>query len=731
VRARLGAAASGWHWVDIVSRDLRADRDVGALVLILRDVDSEVAAVRQALDTERALLSLVDASNSGVFRFDGEGMVVYANARWEEITGVPADEVTGAAWRALIHPEDRERITHPHPPGSSDEPEHTEFRILRPDGTVHWVAGRSTAVRDENGDVVGRVGTITDITGQVEAVRDSQRLADIFDATGDLMGMVDRNGRVLYVNASARRFLGLPAQGGLDDIRVLDNFPQEIGKRVTTEILADLERDHMWTGELAAIRHDGLVVPMQAQLIHHVDTRGDAAFISAVLRDLSDRKRIESQLAHQATHDPLTGLPNRALLIERLTRALERARRHNTRVAVLFLDLDHFKVVNDSLGHEAGDQVLIALAARLRRSLRPGDTVARFGGDEFVVLCADLVHHLDAAAVAERMRAVVSGPLPVGDSEVFVGVSAGIVLTDGETSDPGALIRDADAAMYRAKERGRSRFEIFDHAMRTEAVDRLDTESSLRRAEERGELQVRYQPIVSLKSGTVVGVEALLRWEHPERGLLGPQEFIGVAEETGLIVPMGAWVLERACHQVTRWHAALPDLEPLHISVNLSGRQLGHPTLAADVEAILTETGIAPGSVELEITESVLVDDIEASSETLRALKALGVKLVVDDFGTGYSSFSYLRRFPVDVLKVDRSFVADLGASPDDAAIVTAIVSLAHTLGLQAVAEGVERPEQLAELRRVGCDLAQGYLFSRPGTGDDIQTLLANPMTWW
>jgi diguanylate cyclase (GGDEF)-like protein/PAS domain S-box-containing protein len=730
LRTRFAATGGGWRWFEVISRDLQGDPEVGAIVLTLRDVDGEVAAIQEALDTERALLCLVDASNSGVFRFDRRGTVVYANARWEEITGVPAGEVTGEAWRALVHPEDRDRVTRPRPPGSADEPEHTEFRILRPDGSVHWVAGRSTAVRDEDGTIVGRVGTITDITGHVQARRDSQRLADIFDATLDLVGMADRNGRLLYLNAAARRFFGLPPEGPLDHIRVIDRFPHEIGKRITTEILNDIARDGMWSGELALIRHDGMVVPVLAQLLSHADEHGNVEYFSAILHDIRTRKSYESQLEHQATHDPLTGLPNRALLIERLNGALERARRHGTRVAVLFLDLDHFKVINDSLGHDAGDQVLVALAARLRRALRPGDTVARFGGDEFVVLCADLVHPLDAAAVAERMRTVLSGPLPVGDSEIFVGVSAGIALSDGEGADAGALIRDADAAMYRAKQRGRARWEMFDHAMRADAVDRLDTESSLRRAEERGELDLRYQPIVSLATGTVVGVEALLRWEHPERGLLSPAEFIGVAEETGLIVPMGAWVLERACREVARWQRTLPDLDPLRLSVNLSGRQLGQPGLVEVVRDILASTDVAPEQLELEITESVLMDDVETSGETLRALKQLGVKLVVDDFGTGYSSFSYLRRFPVDVLKVDRSFVDGLGEGTDDTAIVTAIVSLAHTLGLQAVAEGVETPEQLAELRRVGCDLAQGYLFSRPGTGDDMATLLATPPTW-
>jgi diguanylate cyclase (GGDEF)-like protein/PAS domain S-box-containing protein len=687
-------------------------------------------AGRDGAETERALLSLAESSRSGVFHLDERGCIVYANARWEEITGVPAAEV-GAGWRELIHPEDRDRVAGPPGPARHDAPGRTEFRILRPDGRVQWVSGRSTAVHDEGGAVVGCVGVITDISGRVASDRDSQRLADIFEATHDLVGMVADDGTLLYVNAAGRTFLGLPGVGGLDGVLAVEQFPPDLAQRLTTDVLRDLRRDGMWSGELALTRHDGVVVPMLAQLLQHTGGQADTGYFSAILHDISNRKLYESQLAHQATHDPLTGLPNRALLLDQLTRALERARRHGTRVAVLFLDIDHFKVVNDSLGHEAGDQVLVALAARLRRAVRPGDTVARFGGDEFVVLCADLVHHRDAVAVAERMRTVVSGPLPVGESEIFVGVSAGIALSDGDAADPGALIRDADAAMYRAKERGRSRWELFNDTMRAHALDRLDTESSLRRAEERGELQVRYQPIVSLHTGMVVGVEALLRWNHPERGLLHPGDFIHVAEETGLIVPMGAWVLERACRQVARWQAELPGLDPLRISVNLSGRQLGHPTLTDDVKAILAAAGIGAEQLELEITESVLMDDVERSSETLRALKALGVKLVVDDFGTGYSSFSYLRRFPVDVLKVDRSFVDGLGASASDSAIVTAIVTLAHTLGLQAVAEGVETPAQLAELRLLGCDLAQGFLMARPGTGDEIAALLATPLTWW
>jgi diguanylate cyclase (GGDEF)-like protein len=471
-----------------------------------------------------------------------------------------------------------------------------------------------------------------------------------------------------------------------------------------------------------------------AQMLRHRDPADDEIYYSVVMHDLSERKAFEHRLAHQATHDPLTGLPNRSLLIERLDRALTRARRHHRRVAVLFLDLDHFKVVNDSLGHSLGDRLLVAISERLALALRPGDTVARFGGDEFVVLCEDVSDESDAVAVAERVDRAVSGRFMIDDTEVFVGVSIGIACPIDVDVDPETLIRDADAAMYRAKDRGRARWELFDNAMRASAVDRLDIENALRRALERHELRIYYQPVVDLRTGAIDGIEALLRWEHPERGLLNPDDFIGVAEETGLIVPIGSWVLDQACRQVQRWQAEVPGLDPLRLSVNLSGRQLGNTQLVADVATVLGETGIDPALVELEITESVLMDDVEMSQETLTRLHELGVKLAIDDFGTGYSSMSYLRRFPVDLLKVDRSFVESLDDQSEegsgDSAIVTAIVTLAHTLGLSAVAEGVESAAQLAMLRQIGCDRAQGFYMARPGTDHEIGQLLRTDAHW-
>ncbi len=729
-RARIRCANGEWKWLECVFTNRIDDPAVEGVIGNFRDISEQLSAETALAENERLFRSLAQSSPTGIYQQDAELGCVYVNETWQEITGLTFEQAMGDGWRQIVHPEDRERlgvdITRP----ISDTPLQAEFRIQRPDGQVRWVAIRTQPMTDDDGHVVGGVGAMGDITERMEAQRDTQRLTDIFEATHDVVGIADRRGRMLYMNASGRRFFGLPAHGGLEAENLLERFTDETAARLVNEIQPELEAAGMWYGELSVVRADGERIPMLTQLLTHSDADGRFEFFSGVMHDISERKQFESQLAHQATHDPLTSLPNRVLLLDRLGQALERAQRHHKRVAVLFLDLDHFKVVNDSLGHGVGDRLLVAIAERLSTVVRPGDTIARFGGDEFVVLCEDLETQADAIAVAERVNRVISGPFPIDDSEVFIGVSIGIAFPDDIDAEPGTLIRDADAAMYRAKERGRARFEVFDNQMRASAVDRLDIENALRRAQERRELRVLYQPIISLENGAIIGVEALIRWEHPERGLLNPGEFIRVAEETGLIVPMGAWVLDQSCRQIMRWQASIPDLGPLKISVNLSGRQLAHPNLVADVKQIITDTHINPSQVELEITESVLMDDVEVSEDALGQLKKLGVKLAVDDFGTGYSSLSYLRRFPVDVLKVDRSFVDGLGEDPSDSAIVTAIITLAHTLGLSAVGEGVETQTQLDELRHLGCDMAQGFLMARPGTGHDVEELLARRPTW-
>jgi diguanylate cyclase (GGDEF)-like protein len=434
--------------------------------------------------------------------------------------------------------------------------------------------------------------------------------------------------------------------------------------------------------------------------------------LAAHLADIAiERTHAQAQLAHQAAHDALTGLPNRVVFLDRIALALARTQRSRSSVAVLFLDLDRFKFINDSLGHHAGDRLLRALSKRLQEVVRPGDTVARFGGDEFTILCEGIADEAHALAIAERVGQVATAPFSLGDAEVFVTMSIGIALASGGRVRPESLVENADAAMYRAKARGGGRREVFDQAMRARAKRRLAMHSSLYRAVERGEFRVLYQPIHNLASGRPLGAEALVRWEHPDRGLIEPGEFIALAEETGLIVPIGTQVLREACRQARTWQVAG---RRLGIKVNLSARQFAHPNLGGVVAEILAETGIDPATVYLEITETVLMEDVESTSTALAQLKSLGVSLTVDDFGTGYSSLAYLKRFPVDELKVDRAFVAGLLSDQEDSAIVAAVINLAHTLGLQSVAEGVETAEQLAKLRELGCDIGQGYYFGRP-----------------
>ena len=453
----------------------------------------------------------------------------------------------------------------------------------------------------------------------------------------------------------------------------------------------------------------------------------EIAFLQAtanVLADAIERRRSEEETRRQALHDPLTGLPNRTLFMDRLSLALNHTARRKTSVAVLFLDLDRFKFVNDSLGHVAGDQLLCLLAGRLSDALRPGDTVARFGGDEFCVICDDLAGPAMAIGVAQRMTAALARPFELGTSEQFVSASVGIAIAEDRTRTAEDLVGEADAAMYRAKENGRGGFELFDAAMRGYASERLRVENDLRRALEAGdELIAHYQPIVTLAAGEITGVEALVRWNHPGRGLVAPGEFIPVAEESGAILAIGERVLRLACGDMARWNAA-SDTRKLSVSVNLSPRQVASPDIAATVAAVLEETGLDPAALTLEITEGVLVTESEATAQTLIDLKALGLRLVLDDFGTGYSSLAYLRRFPIDGLKIDRRFIAAMDTSTEDRTIVEAIVKMAAGLQIDVVAEGVETIEQAESLAGLGCRHAQGFYYSRPMPPGDLATLL-------
>jgi diguanylate cyclase (GGDEF)-like protein len=445
--------------------------------------------------------------------------------------------------------------------------------------------------------------------------------------------------------------------------------------------------------------------------------------IADLLASALDRERSEAVMRHQSLHDSLTGLPNRALLFDRIEHAFGRAERFGVAVAVLLLDVDGFKTVNDSLGHQAGDDLLVEVGSRLQDVVRTSDTVARLGGDEFVVL-AEVGSDGEAFDIADRIAQVWEHPFAVASGEVFCSASVGIAV-GRRSQSPSKMLREADAAMYRAKERGRGRSEMFDEAMRRDAFERLRTESDLRRALDRDEFRVLYQPIFDTATLRPMGVEALVRWQHPTRGTVGPVEFIPLAEETGLIAPLGRWVLEQAVEEVSGWRRRFPDV-PLRVAVNVSGQQLARPEFLHEVRAALDASDLPPEYLGLEITESILINESGSPRSTLEALREIGVRVLIDDFGTGYSSLARLKRFPLDVIKIDRSFVDGVGADDEDTAIVAAIVEIARSLGLQVIAEGVEGEVQLERLRQLGCHGAQGYLFSGPLPGEAFAAFLAD-----
>jgi diguanylate cyclase (GGDEF)-like protein len=441
-----------------------------------------------------------------------------------------------------------------------------------------------------------------------------------------------------------------------------------------------------------------------------------------VYRSLRASLLLQEQLAHQAFHDPLTDLPNRVLFTSRLVEALARAKRADGTVAVLYLDLDGFKQINDSMGHSMGDVLLRVIATRLQENLGPAETVARFGGDEFTALVADK----DPAGVvrlAEQLLATVRVPVVSDGQQFSVSGSIGIVLSNGQDSAE-VLLRNADIAMYQAKAAGKGRWSIFAPAMYTAVQERVTLERELREAVPHGELRVHYQPTVDLRTNQMVGAEALVRWQHPTRGLLQPDHFIALAEETGLIVPIGRWVLREACHQARRWQTVAPAGDSFSVNVNLSPRQLLEPGLVGEVAAILAETDLSDGALVLEVTESVMMQDADAALCTLRALKTLGVQLALDDFGTGYSSLSYVHRFPFDVLKIDQAFIRGIETNRRDAALVSTIVAMGQSLQLRTVAEGIESAAQAAALAQLGCDTGQGYYFARPLPADVLDVLL-------
>jgi diguanylate cyclase (GGDEF)-like protein/PAS domain S-box-containing protein len=556
--------------------------------------------------------------------------------------------------------------------------------------------------------------------------RGEERLHALVRHSSDVVAVIDPSSRVLWLAESVRGMLGYEPEALVgrrlaelvhpDDAQSLSPFLQDAIEQEGDATMLGVRL----RGADGAYRHLELVA----------DNRLSDPLIDGILlnmRDVSERLALLEQLRYQAFHDSLTGLPNRALFEDRLRRALVRLRRSGGFAAVMFVDLDDFKTVNDGLGHAAGDELLRAIARRLEGALRAQDTAARLGGDEFAVLLEDLVDESEALEIAERVRCALEPPLTVAGHQVAPSASIGVACP-GPQDSAEELLRNADVAMYAAKERGKAQVARFQDAMRLQAIERLELTVELGAAMERDELELDYQPLVELRSGSIAGFEALIRWRHPTRGLLAPDRFIGLAESTGLIVGIGAWVIHTACAQLRRWQDEHPSAEALEVSVNISSRQLTDGELPGVVRAALADAGIAPHQLTLEITEGLLVEDGDRIQLQLRELKEIGVRLAVDDFGTGYSALSYLRSFPLDVLKIDRSFVSGIDHDPDRARLVRDIVEMAHNLGLTVVTEGIEEPGEAALVRDLQSDYGQGYWFSRPVDPATIDELLSGKL---
>jgi diguanylate cyclase (GGDEF)-like protein/PAS domain S-box-containing protein len=663
----------------------------------------------------------IQGSHDALVATDVAGVITAWSLGAEELYGYPSAEVIGAKvcpseelWARVI---------------SGTENIVMEETRQRPDGTFIEIELRASATVDDEGTVTGALVVVRDIGERLrrdQELNSSREVLERIQAIGHVGSWDTRIGpeELMMWSPETYRIFGIE-EG--TTVRNLDLFGliHADDRQLLLETLIQVRKDHHSTElELRITRSDGEERWILLTADGEFDDEGVATGHFGLIRDITERKEAELRLAHDALHDRLTGLPSRVLFLDRVTRAVARAARDRSRVAVLYLDLDGFALFNATQGHEFGDQLLRAVADRLVSATPITDTVARLGADEFGLVCEDILSATDAAARAARMLSVVERPFASASGEVLITASIGVALSSAGVS-PEALVRDADLAMHRAKEQGRNRFELYDLGLRQQAEQRLAMETDLHRAVGNAELFLAFQPILSLTENRFVGVEALVRWHHPERGVIQPNEFIPVAEETGLIVPIGTWVLESACRQLKEWRAAAPGEGPWSMSVNVAAAQLSGPAFVDVVQRAMRDNGLGAGALRMELTESVFVEG-GGATDVLRRIQQLGVGISVDDFGTKYSALSYLTRLPIDELKIDQSFVEGLVSDASNQAIVSAVLAIGGSLGLDVVAEGVETEAQLAELRRLGCQQVQGFHIARPLGADECFSVLVS-----
>ena len=723
--------ATEQYWFLLTVTPLAYGHQNGAVVM-----HQDITSRRHAESTHQMLterLSLATAvAKVGVWEWELASDSLTWDFTMFEIYGLaPIAPLPYKTWSSAVHPEDLphveatlRRVVDEKSQGSA------EYRIITPTGAVRNISAVEGVILDERGNVSRVIGVNMDVTDRKEAEEtlfaEKERAQVTLNSIGDAVICSDISGNITFLNLVAEKMTGWSCQEATGELmggvlRILDATNRQVVSNIM-DLAVVQDRTMNLPANCTLIRRDGLEIPVEDSLAPIHDRRGRTTGTVIVFRDVSAARTMAAQMAHSAQHDFLTGLPNRMLFDDRVSQAIALGRRHNKKVAVLFLDLDGFKHINDSLGHPTGDKVLKSVANRLVDCVRFSDTVSRQGGDEFVVVLSEVEQSEDAAISARRMLLAVAGAHSIDQHDLHITTSIGISVYPDDGLVTETLIKNADTAMYQAKENGRQSYQFFKSDMNIRAVERQSIEENLRRALERNEFTLHYQPKINLNTGEITGAEALIRWTHPTEGLVSPARFIPVAEDCGLILPIGNWVLREACKQARAWMVA--GLRPTPVAVNISAMEFRGENFLQGVFAILAETCLDPRLLELELTETVLMKHADSAQSILKDLRAAGVQVAVDDFGTGYSSLSYLRKFPADALKIDQSFIRQMSVAPEETSIVTAIIRMGQSLNLRVIAEGVETQADLEFLQCQHCDEAQGYYFSRPVSAHQFAILL-------
>jgi diguanylate cyclase (GGDEF)-like protein/PAS domain S-box-containing protein len=713
----------------------------------------------QIKDELRLLKTSIETISTGITIADINGKILYTNPAEAVMHGYEVEELAGKNVSIFCPDKRKKRRTRKEVAGWKEWTR--EVTEVRKDGSALPLQLKSIPVKDPSGNPSCIITISEDITLRKQAeedlrnahseleqkvlertreLRESNRMLEqelkerqaaesrlrllgkFFENTNEAVLIIDSRARIIEVNDAFTRITGFAKEEVIGKKPALLRSDRR-SKRPLNNIWRSVVKSGSWQGEASDQRKNGEIYAVWLSISPVRDRSNTPTHYVAIAADISDIKKSEERLEHLAHHDSLTDLPNRTLFSDRLNQAISYAKRNEKIMAVMLLDLDRFKEVNDTLGHRLGDQLLVNVSRRLKSRLRNTDTISRLGGDEFAVILPDISSIEKAAHVAQQLMNALSEPFALEGHEVYITTSIGITIYPADSDDRDELLINADAAMYHAKSKGKNNFQFFTPAMNTKIIEKLFIESKLRHALDNNEFMLCFQPQIETGTESIVGMEALLRWTNPELGEVSAEKFIPIAEDTGLIIPIGEWVIREACREVKTWQDE--GLPVMNLSVNLSARQFHRQTIIGTISRILDETGFDPQRLELEITESVIMQDVEENIQTLRGLKDLGIRLSIDDFGTGYSSLNYLKRFPIDVLKIDRSFVMDIVSDPDDSSVVSAIIALAHSLGLKVIAEGVETAEQLAFLKERGCNEVQGYYFSRPVPGHTVKELFS------